>query len=211
MTLPDLVFSPGQGTIHGRVLDQYKEPISGLAVVCFRYPGNWNDTIMIVGTNGEGEFALEGLPARTVGVKIGPTGFVGYRDLLLTNGLDPFVLDLRDNPIIQLGSISVTRDLPFQIEGRIIIDEKVREFVPIGSLGLAATWDDGRSEQRIWVNPDTGAFRWQTIDMAQLTLRLFHAGSRHSAAPSSLRSESIRSIPILPAPDDSMDLEIRFP
>jgi hypothetical protein len=214
--LPDLVFFKGPAAVSGKVIDQDGAPVENLAVLCFAYPGRWDEVIMLLGTDSGGCFVLDGLPTREVGIKIGPTGYSGYRDLLVTHPLESIPLDLRINRSVDLGVIRVSRDRPFVVTGHLCIQESYRDMAKFGSFSVTALTDDGRRE-RVRIEHDTGRFMWTSLDtsldgaLMSVSFEVFFAGCPLPGCPREVVEAQKTVIPVDPEPDASVDLQIEFP
>lgn len=195
LELPDLVLGSGDRRLKGRVVDQFGEPVSDIAVVCYR--GTWADVRAIGRTDEGGAFSLGPLPPAEHGLLVGPKGYTGYRDIRMDEHATVQKVDLTAGDQ-DLGTIEVERQLFFTVHGRLTLRD---ETLNVDALALLVRPRDAAQARRPkWIGlDDDHRFTWRTLDLDQEFEFLVSApdGSRDPVLVGSITSSEDATVEVV--------------
>jgi len=130
--LDDVVLGSGPGTVRGRVVDQDGRPFPGLQVICYpkvEVPDGdvpYGMTIIARDETGQdGSFSFAGLPAAKIAVAVDPYGFLPFRQFYgkppnrLAAHVEQVIVDVAQQPVRDLGTITAIVNRPFTFKGRV--------------------------------------------------------------------------------------------
>lgn len=214
----DVVLGGGSVTVAGRVVDQDGRPFPDLEVLAYyaNTPGDglprltWTNRAGRTRTDANGDYTLEHLYPGRVQLQIAPNGYLPSTPVgenLLGIYVPVIALDLVSGSGISAPTRTACRSRPFRISGAVRVDPAWSELSGIDPddvevVVLAPSrFGGGVVSVNVRVASD-GAFEW-ACETPQDPITVRARVREFDVAPV--------EIPVVPVPEETLDLELRFP